>query len=289
MRVVQVFALSLAALLVAAGSGTRPPLTLQSARSSPQDLEISGDLPGLPDGTVRFVKYEDLLTLPQGTFTPAGDANFPHGGALSGMPLEELIHALGLPDSGQLIAAECNDKYEAHYTAAYRAAHNPILVLRIDGNPPATWPAIEGNSFGPYLISHASFTPAFHVLSHMDEAQIPFGVVGLKFFKEDALLDALRPKGEYAPDSAVMQGYHIAFQNCFRCHNQGVLGGRKAGVAWNTLARYAMWDPAGFTAIVRDPKSKNAAAKMPGNPEYDADTLHAITAYFQAVNQQAKR
>jgi mono/diheme cytochrome c family protein len=289
MRVVQVFALLLAALLVAAGSGTRSPLTLQPARSSPQDLEISGDLAGLPEGTVRFVKYEDLLTFPQGTFTPAGDANFPTGGALSGMRLEELIHALGLPDSGQLIAAECNDKYEAHYTAAYRAAHDPILVLRIGGKPPTSWPTIEGNSSGPYLISHASFTPAFHVLSHADEAQIPFGVVGLKFFKEDAVLAVLRPKGEYAPDSAVMQGYQIAFQNCFRCHNQGVFGGRKAGVAWNTLARYATWDPAGFAAVVHDPKSKNPAAKMPGNPEYDADTLHALTAYFQAFNQQAKR
>jgi mono/diheme cytochrome c family protein len=289
MRVAPIFAALLAALAMAAGTGTRHSLTLESSRSSPQDLEISGDLPGLPEGTVRFVTYEDLLTLPQRTFTPVNDANFPHGGTLSGAPLEELIHGLSVPDSGQLIAAECEDKYEAHYTAEYRAAHDPVLVLRIGGEPPARWPKIEGSPAGPYLISHVSFTPGYHILSHTDEAQIPYGVIGLKFLKQDVVLDALRPKGEYTRDSAVMQGFRIAFENCFRCHNQGVIGGHKAGVAWNILARYATWDPAGFAAIIHDPKSKNSAAKMPGNPEYDAATLQALTAYFQAFNPQAKR
>lgn len=289
MRVAQIFAALLAALAMAAGMRTQHSLTLQPSQSSPQELEISGDLAGLPEGTIRFVTYEGLLTLPQRMFTTVNDANFRHGEALSGVPLEELIHALGFPDSGELVAAECWDKYEAHYTAEYRAAHDPVLVLQIGGEPPARWPKIEGNSAGPYLISHAGFNPAYHVLSHTEEAQIPYGVTGLKFLKQDVVLDALRPKREYARDSAVMQGFQIAFQNCFRCHNQGVLGGHKANVAWNTLARYATWDPAGFAAVIHDPKSKNTAAKMPGYPEYDFATLQALTAYFQAFNPQAKR
>jgi mono/diheme cytochrome c family protein len=283
------FAVLLTYLAMAAGTRTQHSLTLWPSRSSSQDLEISGDLQGLPEGTVRFVTYEDLLTLPQRMFTPVHDANFPHGEALSGVPLEELIHALGLPDSGELVAAECSDKYEAHYTAEYRAAHDAVLVLQIGGDPPSRWPKIEGTSPGPYLISHVGFKPAYHILSHPEKAQIPYEVTGLKFLKQEAVLDALSPKREYGRDSAVMQGFQIAFENCFRCHNQGVLGGHKAGVSWNILARYATWDPAGFAAVIHDPKSKNAAAKMPGFPKYDAATLQTLTAYFQAFNPQAKR
>ena len=288
MRAGPAIALLLTAL-AAAPSGTHQELALHSRRSSPQDLVLSGDLAGLHGGAVRFVAYEDLLKLPQQILSAKDDANFPGGARLSGVPLDQLIRAIGVSGSGQLVAAICSDKYEAHYTVEYRAAHHPVLVLRIAGEPPADWSKIGRASYGPYLISHARFVPATHIPSPTDEPQIPYGVLELKFLPEDQVLDALRPRGSYAADSSVMQGYQTAFQNCFRCHNQGPWGGRKAGVDWEILARFAAIDPAGFAALVHDPKSINSSAAMPANPEYDAKALQALTAYFQAFDRQGSR
>ena len=282
-----VFALLLAVIAIAAGTGQR--IALSPERSGPQDLELSGDLPGLPKGAVRFVSYAELASLPQRRFTVRDDANFPYGAELSGVSLDDLIHRLGLADSGQLVAAVCDDKYEAHYPAEYRVAHSPILVLRIDGKPAAEWPKADGSSYGPFLISHARFTPAFHILSHTDEPQIPYGVLELKFLPQDEVLNALLPSAKYPMDSPVMQGYRIAFQNCFRCHNEGAFGGQKAGVDWETLAGVATGDPASFAATIHDPRARYASASMPGNPQYDTQTLHALTAYFQAFHRRGNR
>ncbi len=293
MQAGRVVALLLAALAVAAADGTSQHLALQSRRSSPQDLALSGDLPGLPEGASRFVSYQELLRLPQQTFSPRDDANFPGGARLSGVSLDELMRAIGVPESGQLVAAICDDKYAAHYTVEYRGAHHPILVLRIAGKPPADWPKTSDSSYGPYLVSQPDFVAPAHTSAgasaDFDEPQIPYGVLELRFLRQDQVLNALRPPGEYAAGSPVMQGLGTAFQNCFRCHNVGVLGGRKAGVGWNVLARFAAGDPAGFAALIHDPKSRNKSATMPASPQYDAKVLQALTAYFQAFNRQGSR
>jgi hypothetical protein len=49
---------------------------LHTARSSPGDLEIGGELAGLSRGAVRYVRYEDLLSLPQESYSVSDDANF---------------------------------------------------------------------------------------------------------------------------------------------------------------------------------------------------------------------
>ena len=51
-------------------------LNLYAERSSPFDLEVSGELAGLPAGATRYVARRDLLALPQVTFEAADDANF---------------------------------------------------------------------------------------------------------------------------------------------------------------------------------------------------------------------
>jgi mono/diheme cytochrome c family protein len=278
-----------AALLTAAIPGNVPPrLALAVARSSPQDLEISGDVPGIPDGAKRFVRYEDLSRLPQVTFTVKDDANFSGAVKLSGVDLDELLAALGFDSGKQLIAAICDDGYEGHYTAEYRAAHHPFLVLRVGGAEPAKWPqGQDQEKYSPYLISHPAFTPAFHVLAHADEAQIPYAVVGLKFFDEASVLKDLRPAG--AESSAVMRGYRIAEQNCLRCHREGEIGGTKSPFGWPQMALIAQGNPAAFGKYVVRPNSVNPEANMPANPEYDAATIAALTAYFQSFAPEQKR
>jgi mono/diheme cytochrome c family protein len=283
-----------AALLACANSASAPgapvhvPLAIE--RSSPQDLEISGIVPGIPEGQKRYVRYEDLARLPQVSFNVKDDANFSGVVKLSGVPLDELLQAIGPGAGRQLIAAICVDGYEAHYTAEYRAAHHPFLVLRIGGQAPAQWPkGPDGENYGPYVISHPHFTPVFHVQAQPEEAQIPYGVVGLKIFDEAAVWKELRPPGSSSLGSPAMLGAQIAATNCLRCHRDGDIGGVKSPFGWPQMALIAQGKPDSFEKYVLRPNSVNPEANMPANPEYDAATLAALTAYFRSFAPEVKK
>jgi cytochrome c2 len=177
--------------------------------------------------------------------------------------------------------AICEDKYRANYPASYLAAHHPVLVLTVNGESQADWPKThEGGSLGPYVISHAGFTPSFKVDSHEDEAQIPFRVVRLDFRSESQVFGAIAPHGSFAPGSPVMDGYRIAQQNCYRCHNMGEEGGHMASLPWLVLAALAKGNPEFFANYVRNPQALSRQNKMPGNPGYDDQTIAALRAYF---------
>ena len=256
-------------------------------RSSPSDLELGGNLAGLPPETTRYVTRDQLLALPQETYTVTGDPNFAGPTQISGVALEELFHYLGAAPDSDLIVAMSDDQYHAHYPRAYMEAHHPLLVLTIDGKAPAGWPKDaegHGSGMGPYMISHPNFTPSFRVLSHDDEAQIPWGVVRVEFRNEKAVFGSIAPRGPHADDPAVQSGYRIAQQNCLRCHNMGPNGGQKAGRPWMVLSAWATASPDYFNAYVRDPRSKNTHAQMPGNPGYDDATLHALADYFRTFS-----
>ena len=258
-----------------------PHVTLMAQRSSPQDLEISGSVSGLAAGASRFVSYAALSGLPQVTFTVRNDENFSGPVQLSGVSLDTLLAALGADGTDQLIAAIGSDGYEGHYTVAYRAEHHPFLVLKINGKEPAQWtPGPDGEKYTPYVISEPAFVPAFHVLAHKDMAQIPYGVTALKLYPEKATLAALLPKSGGAP---AMAGYRIAMQNCLRCHSAGSIGGTKSPFGWPQMGLIAQGNAAAFGKYVVRPQAVNPEANMPANPEYDAATVAALTAYFQSV------
>ena len=265
---------------------------LHQSRSSPLDLEIGGELAGVPPGAVRYVTRADLLALPQVKYLVTDDANFTGATEVSGVLLEELTQRLSAAPKSDMVIAICSDLYRSHYPQAYVAEHRPLLVLEINGQPPERWPKDSeghGQAMGPFMISHAKFTPAYKILSHAEEPQIPWGVVRLDFRDEKAVFDAIAPNGAYAADVRVQAGYRIAQQNCLRCHNEGDEGGRKAGRPWEVLSAWATSSPAYFAAYVRDPQGKNAKAKMPGNPGYDDATIHALTEYFQNFSAEGNR
>ncbi len=257
---------------------------LHAERSSPGDLEVGGELAGLPAGSTRYVRYEDLLRLPQVTFTVSDDSNFRGKTEISGVSLSKLAETLG--QSADLIVAICYDKYRTNYPPDYMAAHHPLLVLRINGRESDRWPtpADGGGSLGPYLISHPVFKPAFKVLSHEDEPQIPYGVTRIEFRREEEVFGAIRPRGTWPPGSEVQQGYIIARQDCFRCHNMGAEGGTMASRSWPQLAAIAGFDPARFRATIHDPRSVKPYAKMPAHSDYDDATLNALTEYFKTFS-----
>jgi mono/diheme cytochrome c family protein len=273
-------------------AASEQPLSVQlsTKRTSPSDLELGGDLVGVPPHSTRYIAREQLLALSQVTYTVTNDANFSGPTKISGVTLDELIQVLTAKPQSELAIAICSDKYEAHYPRAYIEAHHPVLVLKINGKDPADWPKApeSGADMGPYLISSPDFKPSFKILSHEDEPQIPWGVVRLEVQSEAVVFNAIRPRLPGAASPEVQDGFRIAQQNCFRCHNSGDEGGAKAQRPWTVLATWAQASPEYFAAYIHDPKSKNVASQMPGFPNYDAATLHALTEYFQTFTEDAK-
>jgi mono/diheme cytochrome c family protein len=238
---------------------------------------------------VRFVRYEDLLKLPQETYTISDDTNFHGKTEISGVALTTLAKLFGQSAHSDLIVAICYDKYRSNYPSDYLAAHHPILVLRINGQLRDKWPPSEdGGPLGPYLISHPTFKPSFKVLSHEDEPQIPFGVTRLEFRTESVVFGTIQPPGKWAPNSPVAQGFIIARQDCFRCHGLYGEGGERASRSWLVLSAWAATDATRFQQYIHNPQSIQPSAKMPAHADYDQATLEALTAYFSTFTQVRK-
>ncbi|QHN02984.1 hypothetical protein FTO74_06075 [Granulicella sp. WH15] len=268
-----------------AGAARSPQVTLpvHLARQSADDLEITG----LPPQSSRYVGYAELTALPQVTAEINAGPDF--GGLtmqVTGVDLDRLAAALGVPASADLIDALCTDRYRSYFPAEYRARHHPLLVLKVDGQRMAEW-AEHTHQYdpGPYFIEYDNFVPAFHVLSHADEEQQPTNVMRLNFGSAVKEFAVLKPHESHAPDSPVGQGFVIAKQNCLRCHFSGEVGGTKSGVNWSVLSRLAREQPAFFAQYVSSPAAVAPQAHMPGNPQYDEVTLEALTGYFAAMTE----
>lgn len=269
-----------------------PRLNLHVERASPLDLEVAGNLAGFPKGAKRYVRREDLGALPQVNFTVRDDANFSAPAEVRGVELQTLLERIGGTGSEAVIVAVCKDWYRGYFPQAYVQAHRPVLALEINGQPPSGWPKRGGDSgpaMGPYLVTHAQFTPSFKILAHEDEAQIPWGVVRLEFRDQKSAFGAITPRGPKAAGPAVQAGYGIAQQNCLRCHGPESLGPLKGKLTWAGIALFASQAPKNFAAYVRNPQAQSRDAEMPANPAYDDPTLQALIAYFQTFAAPEKR
>ena len=287
---------SLVALLVLCGMTvctaaleTEHRLVLQTARHAFSDLEVGGSLQGVPKGETRFVSYQSLLSLPQETYTVTDDANFGRPVQISGVPLEKLPGWLGAKNEASMVIAICEDKYAAHYPASYVRAHHPLLVLKVNGLDPDHWPlGVDRLPMGPYMVSHPSFRPSFRVLSHDDEAQVPWGVVRIDIRREQTVYAPIEPLGAAAKDPVVQQGYIIARQSCFRCHSRSGEGGQKSKLLWRDLAQEAAKNPKQFDAYVLHPKNISSKSQMVASPQYDAATLTALRRYFASFQEPSR-
>ena len=256
---------------------------LQEHRGSELDLAVAGELPEVPRGATRYVSREELLKLPQVTYAVSDDPNFRGRVEISGVLLEEVSEALGVSSAADFVVAVCADQYHGNFPRSYIREHHPVLVLKIDGQPPKGWPKnteATGAYMGPYLISHAKFTPSFKIFAHDDEAQIPWAVTRLEFHDERKTFAAIAPRGPHGGDANVQAGFRIAQQNCFRCHNMGEEGGRKSGRPWLVLAAWAAAGPEHFTSYVRNPQANNPNTQMAASPQYDDATMKALIDYF---------
>ncbi len=269
-------------------------LALLPRRVSETDLEVHG-LAGGP----KFVSRSSLLALPQteALLKRSEDlTEVPKDGVrVAGVGFEVLLSALDAGQSGRMgtvaVEAVCSDGYSPAFPPEYIRQHHPILVLTIEGLSPAAWAEKTHTAdLGPYFVTYASFAPAFHVLSHEDRQQVPIQLVRLDLAAPETMFAGITPPGagkraaNLAAESPVTQGYRIAQQNCFRCHSAARYGGTVSGRAWPYLSGIAKSRPERFAAWVHDPQSLDAKSKMPPNPNYDRDTLTALTKYFAAWN-----
>lgn len=300
-RVAACFSAFVLPLLVAASALWGPSRVVQNAsenapkvkfwaeRASPLDLEVSGNLAGLPSGAKRFVRREDLLVLPQVSFEVTDDPNFAEPVMVRGVELELLARELAADGEKAYIVAVCKDWYRGHYPQSYREIHRPVLVLEVNDQAPPNWPKHKfGASMAPYLITHANFVPAFKILAHEDEEQIPWGVIRLEFGTEDSVLGPIIPQGTNAGDPAVQAGFRIAQQNCFRCHGPERDAPLKGKLTWPGIALFSSQAPKNFAAFVRNPQALSKDSEMPSNPTYDAATLQALTAYFDTFASEGR-
>ncbi len=287
---------SLVALLVLCGMTvctaafeTDHRLVLQTERHASSDLEVGGSLRGVPQGEIRFASYESLLTLPQESYTVTDDTNFETTVRISGVSLEKLPGWLGAENGATMVIAICDDKYAAHYPASYVRVHHPLLVLKVNGRKPDHWPlGVDGLAMGPYMVSHPNFKPSFRVLSHEDEAQVPWAVVRIDLRREQSVYATIEPQGAAAKDPVVQQGYTIVRQNCFRCHSRSGEGGKKSKLLWRDLAQEAVTNPTRFDAYVLHPKNFMPQSQMASSPQYDEATLSALRRYFASFQETSR-
>ena len=143
---------ALAPSLAAAPSPANEPFTLSSKlhaqRSSPSDLEITGDLPGVPPGEPRYLTRADLLSISRAMIISPDDGNFKDPAKVRAISLQDLAVALGV-SAHKMIVADCRDKYQAHFPRAYLAAHHPVLIAEMNGT--ALTEAAD-DDYGPYMI-----------------------------------------------------------------------------------------------------------------------------------------
>lgn len=240
---------------------------------------------GVFPGMSRYISYETLLSLPQVTVTVTGDDNFAEISrekiVVTGVYLDALAKHLGVLDGSNLLSAVCSDGYRANYSHDYVVAHHPILALKIDGRPVRSWVAqTHSDDLGTYFITHAIFKSSFQVLSQQETPQVPVDIVKLDFSSTQVVFGAIAPHGDYAPGSQVMQGYRIAQQHCYRCHNMGDYGGTKAKVTWRQIGAYAA-SPSTFEAFILNPRSIDHKVALPPHPAFDVATAKVLQAYFQ--------
>jgi hypothetical protein len=265
-----------------------PTLLVQEKRQSKTDLEVSG-LPSRNGNPTRgFIRYEDLLALPQVSGSMGDDDDLAglreQTVPVTGVRLSVLMSRLGVPRRKDLVLARCSDGYAGPFPAEYIAAHEPILVLMADGMTLGEWARKTGSDDpGPYMIAYNHFLPSWKVLSYSDRQQLPDQVVELEFRKLKNVLDPITPPVSLYPSGSPERiGFTIAQQNCLRCHSAGPYGGTKGGLSWEAIAKLAKSDGTTFSKFVHDPKSVDPKSQMPGNPGYDAETLQAIAAYFKS-------
>ena len=172
--------------------------SLQSSetRQNPLDLQVfTLDSQGIRTKTVYY-SYDQLLTLPTVTVKTERDPNTNTPATYTGVYISDLFEAFGADASFDVIGANSVGYYnKQYYDRDYLARHRPILLLKLDGKPPADWPTTEHESWlGPYCVVHESFSPAETIYGYVEQPRSVCKVVSLELTSFTQSLGRLTPK-----------------------------------------------------------------------------------------------
>ena len=273
--------------LLACNSNASP---LQSSETSqdPLDLQVfTLDSQGIRTKTVYY-SYDQLLTLPTVTVKTERDPNTNTPATYTGVYISDLFEAFGADASFDVIGANSVGYLKQYYDRDYLARHRPILLLKLDGKPPADWPTTEHADgkvthegwLGPYCVVHDSFSPAETVYGYVEEPRNVCGVVSLELTNFTQSLGRLTPK-KGGNDPEVVKGQKIAVGSCISCHKLGNVGGKQA--SWGALAASVVISKDNFKKKVTNPQSVNPTSHMPPHPTFDDKTFNALEAYCKAM------
>lgn len=239
-----------------------------AVRQSALDLEIL-------DRPPRFVSWADLYRhLPRRALTLRGEF------ASGPVPVEAALLSdlqRGLNENRADVAiARCSDGYLSVFPRAFIERYRPVLVLTLNGLPPAQWPPPGmKDDPGPFLITVSEeLAPGVGRLPDISHKE-PWSVVSLEFGREDALFAPLSPA-----DPAARR---LWINSCASCHAgpPGVPGGVRSGVAFATLQADARQRPDFIRRYVQAPRSLNPAARMEAQPDDTGPALDALIAFLR--------
>lgn len=275
---------AIAALLAVLAPSLRAGLPLFTRRASAFDLEVSGELAGVPSGAVRYVRYSDLRALPS-TVLRLTDEFVPGGQDVTVLFLADLWKALPVSADADCMLAGCVDRYASVFPSDFIARCRPFLVLEINGAGPDRWPpkGLDYNP-GPYAITVSEkLAPAAAGFPDLDHKK-PWGVSSIEVanFKR-SFAGAYR--GRWASLSArASAGRALWIGSCDSCHlgPGGIFSGNVSRQAFPIVAAVARGDPPLFRQYVRDPKSVLSSAKMEPQPRYTDAELDSIIAFLEA-------
>lgn len=261
-----------------------PALDLHATRASPTDLEVSGLLRGVPASEHRFVRWQDIRQLPSRTITTDGE--FMQGTqAVRIVLLEDLLARLPIAPGFDTVIAECSDGYAAVYTAAFRQAWKPFVIVEINDAGPSAWP-LPGmpTDPGPYIVSVSdAVTPGVGKLLDVAHKQ-PWGTVALRVVREADAFSSFNTGAWRTLSAAGARGRDLWMNACFSCHTgpgDGI-GGTRSGRPFAVLQALAQHSPGYFESYVRNPRALRPEALMTPHAHYTAEQMADLIAFVVA-------
>lgn len=261
-------------------------LPLHNQRSSPDDLEITGQIEGLAPGHSRYARWSDLSALPTKKMVLTGEF-VPGAQEVTIVFLSDLWTALPHLRNADTLLASCTDGYASIYRLPFIESYRPFLILAINGVGPDRWPP-PGLTFnpGPYVISvSADIVPAVSTLLDASHKR-PWGVVKIEVTTAIVALAGILKDPWGSLDAPTNEGREIWINSCASCHRgpPQTFEGTKSDRTFGQLVSLAAKNPAYFRRYVRDPKSLVPTAKMEPHPHYTEVQLDALIAFLSLAS-----
>ena len=256
-------------------------------RQSTTDLAVSGLLDGVPEGSMRYVRWADLARLPSSKLKLTGEF-VPGEQEVTVVFLSDLWAALPRSAGADTVLATCTDGYLSVYRSAFIREFRPFLILAINGQGPEKWPP-PGLKFnpGPFVISvAAAVVPAVAQLLDAGHKR-PWGVTTITLARYESAFAGFF-SGRWAALSArAAAGRELWINSCASCHHgpagaPATAGGTKSDRPFDVLMAHATHNAEYFKRYIRDPKGFVPTAKMEPHPHYSDSQLGDLVAFLRA-------